>query len=238
MRTDHDLKKGICPECKTEIRVDVLHEEKTSWNDENVWGADRYWILKCRGCDKVFFGHGCIFSEDTDEVYDAETGQWYFAPTEQITYYPRALKRRHPVWFDWRFKIKWDSISNVLNEVYAALDHGLLILGATGIRTAFDAVSSELDVETTLSFKEKIEKLRAKQHITGRERDYLQLLVDAGSAAAHRGWKPTLEQIQVLTEILEGLIHRSLILPKKADELKVSLKPKVNPPQLSEPENF
>lgn len=238
MISDHDLRKGICPECKTEVRVDVLHEEKTSWDDDRVWGSDRYWILRCRGCDRVFFGHGHTFSEDTDEVYDPESGQWYFAPTERHTYYPRALKRRQPVWFDWQFKLKCDSISYILIEVYSALDHGLLILGATGIRTAFDAVSLQLNVDSTLSFKEKIEKLRSAQHITGRERDYLQLLVDAGSAAAHRGWNPTSEQITVLMDILEGLIHRSLILPKKADELKTSLEAKCNPPNLGTLEDF
>jgi hypothetical protein len=235
---DHDLKKAICPDCKTEVRVDVLHEEKTAWSDDNVGGSDRYWILRCRGCDKVFFGHGQIFSEDTDEVFDPETRQWFWAAVERYTYYPRALKRRHPVWFEWSFQMKWDAISHILVEIYTALDHGLLILGATGIRTAFDSVSKQLKVDPALSFQDKIEKLRSGQHITGRERDYLQLLVDAGSAAAHSGWRPSAEQITVLMDILEGLIHRSLILPEKAEELKASLESKNDMPKLSKADDF
>lgn len=226
MIADHDLKKAICPRCVNEVRVDVLHEESTHWAEDNVDGSDRYWILRCRGCDNVFFGHGSTFSEVTDHEYDYSTGEWHLVQPEEKTFYPRAIKRKKPDWYDWRFQSKFDGISSILTEVYTALDHGLLMLSAVGIRTVFDRISDALNIDPALPFNQKIEKLRSQQHITGRERDLLELLVDAGGAAIHAGWNPSMADLTTMMEIVEGTIHRSLILPKLADKIRATLPPK------------
>jgi hypothetical protein len=227
MLEDHDIKTAICPNCVSEVRVDVLHEEKTSWADEHVDGSDRYWILRCRGCDRIFFGHGSTFSEVTDHEFNPNTGEWYLFQPEEKTFYPRAIKRRKPDWFDWKFQSKHDAISTVLVEVYSSLDHGLLMLSAVGIRTVFDRISDSLHINSALPFNKKIEELRSKQHITGRERDMLELLVDAGGAAIHAGWNPTIEDLTTLMEIVEGTIHRALVLPERAEEIRARLPPKI-----------
>ncbi len=226
MLEEHDLQKATCPQCVSEVRVDVLHEERTSWSDENVDGSDRYWILRCRGCDRVFFGHGWTFSEVTDHEYNPTTGEWHLVYPEEKTFYPRAIKRKKPIWFDWDFRAQFDEVSSVLAEVYSSLDHELLMLAAVGIRTVFDRISDALSIDPALPFNQKIEELRSKQHITGRERDLLELLVDAGGAAIHAGWKPTLKDLTTMMEIVEATIHRSLILPRRAEEIRAALPPK------------
>nr|WP_139231407.1 hypothetical protein [Aliiroseovarius crassostreae] len=44
--------------------------------------------------------------------------------------------------------------------------------------------------------------------------------MEAGNAAAHRGWAPTKEQLAVILDTVEGLLHRLLVLPTLAEELK------------------
>ncbi len=52
------------------------------------------------------------------------------------------------------------------------------------------------------------------------ERDILEPVVQAGHAAAHRGWAPTKEQLAIILDTVEGLIHRLLVLPKLSEELE------------------
>ena len=151
MIADHDLKKAICPGCFTEVRIDVLFEERTSWHDINVDGSDRYWVLKCRGCDGIFFGHGYSFSENTDYLLNENTGEWHLEYVEEKTFYPRALKRNKPEWFDRRFSIDNSEIYAILYEVYSALDHELFSVGAMGIRTVFDLLAIKLGTLTSCS---------------------------------------------------------------------------------------
>ena len=223
MTDNQKISRAFCPTCGSNIRVDVLFEKLTSWSEDSVDGSDRYWTLQCRGCDRIFFGHGSTFSEDTEFVFDENTGAQYLAPVERITFYPRASHRRKPAWFGWQFHVGHSELSTVLHEVYSALDHELSNLAASGIRTVFDATAHSLGVKGSLSFDEKIEALRKDQHITGRERDYLRILTEAGGAAVHSGWKPEPEHLSTLMDILEGLLHRSLVLPAKAENLEKAI---------------
>jgi len=207
------------------MRVDIVKEHVTSWSEDEypIYGRDRYWILECRGCERVFFGHGNMFSENTDHRIDPSTGEWHEYRPEELTFYPRTLKRRKPVWFIWKFHLENQEISKLLNELYQALDNDLPVLAAMASRIVFDAVSEKLNVDTELSFSEKIEALRSAQHITGREKDFLELLTDAGGAAAHRGWSPSDDELNTILEILEGFIHRALVLPKKVEGMKPNI---------------
>lgn len=51
-------------------------------------------------------------------------------------------------------------------------------------------------------------------------REILNPVVEAGNAAAHRGWAPIKEQLAVILDTVEGRIHRLLVLPTLAEELK------------------
>jgi hypothetical protein len=222
---DHDLKKAVCPKCINDVRVDVLFEQATTWDDveTSTFGGDRYWVLQCRGCDEVFFGRGSTFSEVTEQVQNAVSGEWHTVPVENLVFYPRALRRKKPEWFDWRFEFQYTTTANLLREVYTSLDHELAVLATIGIRTVFDSVSTELGIKNDMGFDLKINELLRNHHITGRERDYLQILVLAGNAAAHTGWQAEKEQIQTLMDILEGLIHRAIILPTKVAKIQHSI---------------
>jgi hypothetical protein len=71
-----------------------------------------------------------------------------------------------------------------------------------------------------LTFKEKLDLLQNKGHISLSERDNLDILTDAGGAAAHRGWKPTAEQLNIVMTIVETFIHRKFVLDAEVTRLK------------------
>jgi hypothetical protein len=75
---------------------------------------------------------------------------------------------------------------SLLKETYNALDVDARVLSATGARTIFDRASELLKIDPALTFMEKLDELQKKGHISSSERAQLDILTDAGGAAAHR----------------------------------------------------
>jgi hypothetical protein len=61
--------------------------------------------------------------------------------------------------------------------------------------------------------------------ISAPEKERLEVLTDAGSAAAHRGWEPDPQQLEILASIMEHFV-RSFILKEDAGKLKQSIPPR------------
>jgi len=99
------------------------------------------------------------------------------------------------------------------------MDNGLSVLAAIGIRTSFEITSAKAMSLTSSTFGGKIEELHNDGKLSADEKKIVTTLVEAGNAAAHRGWKPSDDQLTTVMEILEGFIHRSIVLPEKVKEL-------------------
>lgn len=91
-------------------------------------------------------------------------------------------------------------MDQTLKEVYLAYDNGLYTLASIGIRTCFDIISNLLGLDNNLSFAGKLTKLVSDGHILPKEKDNLNVLVDAGNASAHRGWNPRSEQVSIIID--------------------------------------
>jgi Domain of unknown function (DUF4145) len=63
------------------------------------------------------------------------------------------------------------------------------VLAAIGLRTAFDRASELLGIDPNKTFAGKLSQLVVDGHIGSTEKASLDVLTDAGGAAAHRGWK-------------------------------------------------
>jgi hypothetical protein len=74
-----------------------------------------------------------------------------------------------------------------------------------------------------LPFKEKLDQLQNKGHISASERAQLDILTDAGGAAAHRGWEPTADQLNTIMSIVETFIHRKFILESEVKRLRAQI---------------
>jgi hypothetical protein len=120
----------------------------------------------------------------------------------------------------------YPELKTLLGELYTALDNKLWILATIGIRTVFDCAAQLLGCNPDQSFAEKLKVLTARNKISGEEKEILSTLTDAGSAAAHRGWKPTESDIHSLMNALEHFLHRAFVLTHELRRVKENIPPR------------
>ena len=82
-------------------------------------------------------------------------------------------------------------LHGILSEMYTAYDNRSYILTAVGLRTALDRGTEVLGIDPAITFAEKLDALKDGGWIGDTERDILEVVTDAGNAAAHRGWRRT-----------------------------------------------
>ncbi|MFC0385136.1 DUF4145 domain-containing protein [Muricoccus vinaceus] len=198
-----------------------------------MWGRTDWYILQCKECDYVFAQTDDTWSEAYS--HHDEDGQEHYELEHMYDYWPALSKRDKPEW------IGDNSISGVkdvdalhtaMMELYGALNSNLPMLSAIGIRTCFDVASELLEVDPALTFVEKLDALMEAKHIREVDRKRLEVAVEAGNASAHRGWKPTANDLATTMTILEHFIFDAFVQPnrrKKLDEDALKMKGTVPP---------
>lgn len=215
--TSNETVRADCARCNDERNCEILTKvEERGGDDDFQWHTD-WFVLKCKGCDYVFVKTVMSNSEDYDNFYndDGSTGTEY---TEVVSYFPPLSKRQHPKWllqYTMMGQPKGLGIGSVLEQVYGALNNDLQVLAAIGIRTSFDIAADELGVDPSKSFAKKIDELIATGKVKALDKPMISLLVDAGSASAHRGWTPTEKQLELMIELLESFIEENFIVPER-----------------------
>ena len=212
MTAPKNIIKGHCPKCGSAKNADILAKHMEEWQDEEepIWGQVDYRILQCRGCDEIYFQRAEACSEHVDH-----TGEYQI----KATYWPSPLKRPRPFWYNDLMLVD-ANLHRILKEVYLGLDNGLSVLSATGMRTAFDRATEILGVDPAMTFQEKLEALRDAGKVGATEMEALKVLSDAGSAAAHRGWKPRSGQLSTMMDIVEAFCYRNFFLDGEVGVLK------------------
>lgn len=201
----------------------VAHYTKSeeAEDETGIWAQTDYRILQCPACDGVFFQTDSVFSEDYDVNEHPVTGEAEYEYTHTIEHWPPIEKsrRERPAWLDKLSLIDSDLLS-LLSGVYVALDREIDVLAAIGIRTVFDRASELLGINPARGFAEKLTDLMAAGKIGADEKAILNVLTDAGSAAAHRGWRPSLEQLDTMMGIIESFLYRTFLLGADAKRLR------------------
>jgi hypothetical protein len=123
---------------------------------------------------------------------------------------------------------EYPQLADLLCEVCAALDHNLVTLASIGMRTVFDCAAQKLGAHPNQSFAEKLKELTAGNKIGGEEKEILSILTDAGSAAAHRGWKPKKDDIDHLMRALEIFLERAFVLKHDVRRVKKNIPARVD----------
>lgn len=203
-----DFKKVFCNSCERTLSHSTLTSGRINVETTKNNGTyQNYEVFQCRECKKVTFSV-------SDWIYEGPMiGDPY---PKKIHYYPPRLFRSKPSWY----KNLDKKIKSILDEVYIALDNSLMIIACTGTRTALDKL-----IEDTIgdvgSFKNKIDTLRKRQIVTKEEKELLLTVIDAGSASAHRGFRPNKKTMNHIMDIVERIFYKLHIEPK---ESKVLLK--------------
>lgn len=104
----------------------------------------------------------------------------------------------------WSFNLPEDDML-LFFEVISAWDKGLHILALSGIRTLIDRyiLKKVGDIGT---FQVKLKKMLEEKHINQQQFDLLNIVIEAGNAAGHRGFKPEKEMLDNLLHVVEDII--------------------------------
>lgn len=204
-----DEVKGHCPTCSGEKFAKVVTEHEDHWDDEDVSGIVRLSVLQCGGCKTSYFQRAESCSDDVEHREEPD-GSWEAYYPERKTYWPAPSKRKKP---DWSHELYVDKdLSDLYDELYIALNSDLRVLAAIGVRTILDKMSELLGIDPAMTFDEKLDGLVKNGSIGADERKNLAALADAGGAAAHRGWRPTPQQLDTLVSTLEAFLYRAVVL--------------------------
>jgi hypothetical protein len=76
------------------------------------------------------------------------------------------------------------------------------------------------------TFAQKLEELEKQGFVGTQNRLFLDAALDAGSAAAHRGYTPESEDINHVMDIIENLLQAVYALERAAQRLKRSTPPR------------
>lgn len=218
-----EIKRAPCPTCGGSrncfIRGRFSDTRDATDVPGEVYDCTTGFLLQCAGCSTIFYGEEYYFSEIEHEVRDPETGEMALEPIVTCKFWPTVEARPRPDWFGQVLAVD-SQLKSLLSEVYSALDNGLAVLAGIGIRTCFDRVTELVGVDANISFARKLEALLADGRIGSTERDIIAALIDAGNAAAHRGWSPSSEDLRTMMDVLEQFIHRTFFLRSESEQLR------------------
>jgi hypothetical protein len=198
-----------CNECGQQTKHDVVHKahHKRTLDDglHSVDVGSTWSVIQCRGCEEVAMQRVDWCSED-----DPQEGPG------PATFFPPRISRRKPAWID-RHDVD-DEYVELLDEVYVALHADSGRLAMMGARALIDTVIRR-SVGDQDNFGKGLNALVEKDLVSERDLEIVKAAIDAGHASAHRGHKPSSNDVNVVIDIVERMIHAE-ILAEQAKALK------------------
>lgn len=222
--------KALCPNCGGLRNCAIHGEVATSWEDPQccISGSHHHRLLQCSGCDSIFYHLNENFSEHT--IQEQIDGEFREVPIDMVTTYPSYEENLLPSWMS-KLESADAQLFQIFNEVYFTSYHDHLILSSIGLRTIFDRTSELLKIHPGLSLNAKIAKLKDEGFIGDTESKILSTIVDAGSAAAHRGWIPGRIEFKQMLRAIENFVQRTVLTERSLAHIKQKIPPFVKKPQ-------
>lgn len=177
---------------------------------------ERLLIIECCGCENLALVKATQGPDDIVLAEDPETGEYKQVYLWDETIYPPVSYRAAPPWFE---DLPDPTLRRVADEIYKSLQSESHFLATFGARTLIDRLIV-LTVGDKANFKVGLDALEADGKLSKHERELLNPIVDAGNAAAHRGWAPSPDQLKTILDTVESLIHRLLVVPKLTEALQ------------------
>ncbi len=207
---EHILKiqKTHCNKCLQETKHYIVAERISSDSqpanndphcDYEISWSTIYKMLECCGCENITLQRTFHFSE--------------YSEIEE-EFYPPQISRKLPEWYR-ELPEEW---SELLKEVYTALHADSRCLVLMGTRALVDLYMNN-QLGDIGGFAQKIKKLEKDGLISKPNKIVLDAALEAGHAAAHRGYKPRASEVNQVIDIVENLLH-SYILMSTAEKLK------------------
>lgn len=204
-----------CNECGRDTKHSIVHKasKRQTYDDDDYpvdVGSD-WTIVQCCGCEEVSMRRVDWCSED-----DPQDGP------NPPTFFPARVSRRKPDWVE--REPRASDYKDLLEEVYTALHANSRRLAMMGARALIDMVITKT-VGDQGDFGKGLVELKKRDLISTPDRAIIKAAFDAGSAAMHRGHQPKADDVNVVIDIVERMIH-SEILEAKAIELTAATPPR------------
>jgi hypothetical protein len=207
------LTHGWCNECGRLTEHNVLKGTLSTAYSEDGESSESTTrlLLECRGCRACSIREESRWSEEAGEL--------------SVRYIPPRLWTRAPTWladimtFD-------EKLHPLLKEIYTAANDEQFRLMAMGVRAALDHVMTRILGGDVGSFDRKLKEMVKRDHLSNAQSKMLATVIDAGSAAAHRGYRPPRQLLEQMLAVMESVIrdhyvtgpmletHRKMIPPR------------------------
>lgn len=92
-------------------------------------------------------------------------------------------------------------------EIYTAMAQGLCTIAMMGVRAIVDRYANKV-VGDIGGFEKKLNRLQELGHISNAQFEQLRIVVDAGSAASHRGKSYTRDHVRASLDVVESILVR------------------------------
>lgn len=215
--TEQATTKSFCNNCHTTTTHRVLassHVTHPVTYDDPYGGGIEEWAIT----SEMLVCAGCGWSSLRDTVVD-DSGD------ETVTLNPPKSARLRPKWLS-HVPL---NIREVMWEVYQALDSDASRLALMGARAVMDMLIVE-QVGDVGSFPEKLKALEERGMVSRSGREVLSAALDAGSAVAHRGVLPSVDDTTAVLDIVEHVLQATYQLGTVARRLRQSTLPR--PPRV------
>jgi hypothetical protein len=210
------ITRAHCNACGDDRNHAVIHAESEDWESDGHTGNDTYEMLRCGGCESVRLRHIARYSVGDGERTDVQ----YFPPTEY---------RKPPAWFR-EFLVAGHqngspSLSQLMIEIYAAVRNNLPSLAAMGIRSLLERIMiSKTGDQGT--FQKNLTMFESLGHVSKKQREHLETILDAGHAAIHRSYVPSTADVVTLLEITEHVVESVFMHEQKIARIKEKVPPR------------
>jgi hypothetical protein len=189
-----------CSRCLRTTNHKVLYSVEKEEND--IKGV--FHLIECLGCEAV------SLSMQTS---------WDFAEFE-TQYYPPPISRKKPEWLSalfwgWLGEEKYAQLPGLFDEVYEAVRGGQHRLAVMGIRAILENVMVA-NVGDQGSFAANLDAFSKGGYISLVQRDAMADILDAGHAAMHRSYKPSVADLNTALDIAEGIVSAIYVHAEKA----------------------
>lgn len=198
-----------CHVCAGETKHEVRHEdvERREWPETGEWLQEVYQLICCGGC-----GARSLRRITTSDIPSAD----------KIELYPPRTTRKKPKWIADLVGIN-DALKELLDEVYVPLEGGAKRLTVMGARSVLEHIMVE-HVGDSGTFEANIDAFHAQGHIGDAQRDVVKTVIDVGSAAIHRGYRPSDADLEATMDVMESVV-KSIYIDKPAVQ-RIKLPPR------------
>lgn len=223
-----------CNSCNrdTEHKFVCDHRNKEFNEDEvdemgrvvfTVWGYHDWQLLECQGCKEVTLRKRQFFSEWSDPRDGSPFADSYHPPR-------RVKARVKPRWYDGLTRVRGLRNSFILDsykQIYSQMEDGHYIGALLTCRALLETIAIVHGDGDRRTFREKLVALKENDLLRERQIDPINTAIfDAGSAAMHRGYRPTLDVVNSVLDSIEALLYTVYIEPIEFEKIRNEIPPR------------